>query len=295
MAEEIITDESLEDNQEVIDTDQIDTDEASQAASGDGMGDETPYTMDELLKLPYSMIDLKRVPPEHKPLVDKLARDYEGMQQDYTRKTMELAEEKRKIEDRTKEETYFTDNNKNTVFKEYLDNPIKITSEINTEISKLRRVPRQVNGEDNPQYDQAQQAIDYWNNLKDEFSLKRQLELEKRHDAKISSMNLSTLAGKDAQKLKDFAITTLGYTESDYKEFTSEKNPERAARFIKGIQKSFAIVSARKSADTKIIKDKPNKLTKPSGSAGAGGKGENLDNMTIDEFVKKRNEASMKR
>ena len=119
-------------------------------------------------------IDLERVDPAARPIVDKTIKEYKSLQADHTRKSQELAELKKAP---AHDEVCFEDAAKDTAFKAFLKDPIKTVSDINTEIAKY-----------DPTIPEDRNAIAYWQNVKDSFAYKSREVDKQNQQSEIDKM-----------------------------------------------------------------------------------------------------------
>jgi hypothetical protein len=227
---------------------------ASQEPTAEGVV-ETPsfYTADELKAITPTNIDLDRVAPEARPIVENAIRDYKALETDYTKKSQELAELKKAP---SEPELFFpNDQRKETVFKDYLKTPVKILSDINNEIAKLEAV---LPDDGIDEYRAARQNIAYWNGIKDEFSAKRIEVIEHKRDQEISEAKINAELGEEAHALFDYG-RSLGFSDKDIK-----SKPELRA----SVKHLYELANAGKTAHKKEVKPTPHKAATPSGQSG---------------------------
>ena len=239
-------------------TAEVPQDGTNQATIVDGTGDETTpqqstiYTAEELDALHPTAIDLERVDPVARPIVEKTIKEYKSLQGDYTRKSQELSELKKT------EEVFFEDTQKNTVFRDYLKDPLKVIRDINAEIANLESV---IPDDGAAQYRNARLTIAQWNGIKDEFSTKRLEVSEKSRQSEIAEAKLSAELGTDATSLLEYA-KGLGFSERDFK-----SKPELRA----ALKTTYKLANAANSAKSKEVKLLPHKAAAPSGGSGDSG------------------------
>jgi hypothetical protein len=226
--------------------------ETERLAAEEAAKQKTIYTAEELEALHPTAIDLDRVDPAARPIVEKTIKEYKSLQADHTRKSQELSELKKT------EEIFFEDPNKNSVFKDYIKNPLKVIADINGEIAKLEAVIPE-DGAD--QYRAARRTIAQWTAIKDEFQEKRAEISEKSRQAELDEAKLVAELGADAPALLEYA-KGLGFSEKDFK-----SKPELRA----ALKNTFKLSNAASSAQKKETKGSPHKAAGPSGGAGGSG------------------------
>ncbi len=249
--------------EQVAEAERIAAEAAAAAAS-----QKTIYTAEELAALTPTDIDLDRVDPAVRPFVENTIRDYKELQADHTRKSQELSELKKT------EEIYFDDPNKNSVFKDYVKNPLKVIADINNEIAKLEAVIPE-DGADN--YRAARKTIAQWNAVKDEFQAKRTEISEKNRQAELEEAKLAAELGKDAPALLEYG-KGLGFSEKDFR-----SKPELRA----ALKNAFKISNAATTAQKKEQKGSPHKAAGPSGGAAGGGGDQDVfdPNLSTEERI----------
>jgi hypothetical protein len=226
-------------------------------------GEKKPYTDEELKTFtPTSHIEMERVPDNFRPIIENMTRDYKNLAADHTRKAQELAELKKVQEP----ENYFDDSKKDGVFKDYLKSPLKVISDINSEIAKLEAV---IPDDGADEYRKARTQIAYWNGVKDEFSAKRIEVSEKHRQAEIEEAKITAELGPDRQALLEYAKEN-GISEKDFK----SKPALRAS-----VKKWYAADHASETANKKQVKQSPHKASSPAGQSSGG-----ADAGDIDEF-----------
>jgi hypothetical protein len=218
----------------------------------------TFYNAEELESLHPTAIDVERVDPAVRPIVERTIKEYKLLQGDYTKKTQELADLKKVPEP----ETYFEDSRKDGVFKDYLKNPIKVVGDINSELSRLESI---IPDDGVEQYRQARKEIAYWNGIKDEFSIRRTEVSERQRELLSADEILNKELGPDASAIIEHA-KSLGVTEKEFKS-------KPAIRAL--VKKDYAIANATRTTVNKEIKPKPQATATTSGEAGGGAGGGN--------------------
>lgn len=235
----------------------------------------TIYTAEELESLHPTAIDLEKVDPAARPIVEKTIKEYKLLQGDYTKKTQELAEFKKIPEP----ETYFEDSKKDDVFKDYLKNPIKVVGDINSEISRLESVIPE-DGVD--QYRQAEKEVAYWNGIKDEFSIKRSEVSERQRESLGVDAKVMQELGENASAIIEHA-KSLGFTEREFKS-------KPAIRSL--VKRDYEIANVSKTTAKHELKPKPQSTAKTSGEAGGGAGGANTEedesNLSVTERISRQ-------
>jgi hypothetical protein len=213
------------------------------------------YSAEELESLHPTAIDLERVDPAARPIVEKTIKEYKSLQGDYTKKTQELSDLKKAAV--PEEETYFGDQNKNGVFKDYLKNPLKVLGDINAEISRLETI---IPDDGSEEYRKARREIAQWQAIKDEFREKRSEVNYRSQKEEVAEAKLVAELGADAPALIEYA-KGLGFSERDFK-----SKPELRS----AIRKAYEIANADKTAQAKERKSAPHKAAPTSGGGGSG-------------------------
>jgi hypothetical protein len=239
----------------------------------------TLYTKEELDALHPTAIDLEKVDPAVRPVVEKTIKEYKSVIADHTRATQELAELKKQPE------VYFADDAaKDKVFKQYLENPTLILGDIYNRISVLDRVL--LNADSTPeQRETAQFEIRYWERIEKEFS-SMHLEATQRHgEMTMAETKLVKELGLDALKIEEYAVKSLGFTERDFR-----TNP--AVRT--SAKKLYEVASAGNTAKGKETKPIPQDTAHASGAMGGGtgsrsgvGGDEDESNLSVTERIKR--------
>jgi hypothetical protein len=226
------------------------------------------YTPEESSGLTPTDIDLARVDPSVKPIVENTIRDYKKLQADHTRKSQELAELKKVP---VPEEKFFDDYRKDTFFKDYLKNPLKGIAYINSQISQLEGVIPDDGAE---QYREARKTIAQWVSIKDEFQEKRNELSNLRRQEEVAEAKLIAELGKEAPDLLEHA-KELGYSERDFK-----SNP----KLREALKRTFQLSHAAEFAQGKEKKPIPHKAATPSGGASGSGETKEPTFKTDDEW-----------
>ena len=226
----------------------------------------TYYTPEELGDIHPTAIDLEKVQPEVRSIVEKTIKEYKNLQGDYTKKAQELAEVKR-IQDAIPEK-HFDDEAKDNVFKDYLKNPLKITNDINSEIAKLESI---LPDDGIDEYRQARRSIAYWQGIKDEFQLKKSEVSEKQRRIELEEAKLNVELGDEAQSIKEYA-KSIGFSEREFS--TNVALRDRVKRIYK-------IENAATLAAKKETKVNPHKAAAPSGNAESRGGSDIDDEMNL--------------
>ena len=214
------------------------------------------YSAEELEALHPTAIDLERVDPAARPIVEKTIKEYKSLQADYTRKSQEISELKKAA---PPEEKYFEDATKDSVFKDYLKTPVKVLGDINSEIARLETV---IPDDGIEEYRRARKTIAQWQAIKDEFREKRS-EVSRYE---IAEAKVNAELGENASALIEYA-KGLGFSERDFK-----SKPELRT----ALRKTYEVSNADKTAALKERKSVPHRAAPTSGSGG-GGAGEETD------------------
>lgn len=148
-------------------------------------------------------------------------------------------------------ETHFEDTVKDAAFKDYLKNPHKVISDINSKIADLEAVIPDDGAEE---YRKARRAIAGWNAIKDEFQGKRIEISERQRQTETAESKLQTELGDKAQVIVDYA-KTLGFSEKDLR-----AKPELRT----AVKKMYATAHP---GEGKEVKPTPHKATAPGGKS----------------------------
>jgi hypothetical protein len=237
------------------------------------------YSVEELENLHPTAIDLEKVDPAARPIVAKTIKEYKLLQADHTKKSTELS----KLKEVKLEETYFPDKNKNDVFRDYLQKPMKVIGDINAEISRWASVIPDDGAEE---YRAAQKTIAQWQAIKDEFR-ERESELSKqRQREEVAEAKLIAELGQDAPTLMEYAVG-LGYSERDFK-----AKPE----LREALKRTYKIDHAVNTAQKKEVKPVPQRSAESSGSWGGSSDHDRMfdDSISTEERISlfKKNRAA---
>ena len=250
--------------------------EAEEAARQAAEAQKQIYTPEELAGLTPTDIDIERVDPSVRPIVENTIRDYKELQADHTRKSQELAELKKTP---APEERFFDDETKNFWFKEYLKSPIKVLAQVNGLISQWESV---VPDDGVEEYRKARKNIADLNAVKDEYREKRDEVQSRTRQDELADAKLINELGAEAPALMDYA-KSLGYSDRDFK-----TRPE----LREALKRTYKIDHAALSALKKEVKSAPHKAAAPGG---AGGGDKPLDEFNPNLSTAERIEASRKR
>ena len=224
-----------------------------------------PYTSDELKSIPIERLDPERVPEQAKPYYEAGLREKKGLQEEFTRKSQELANLRGGTQPRTIEEAFDRDPSgvlgrigdeidQREIRLANLDPMIDIeeSKAIRTEIARLRSLDRNLN----------QRGV----------ASNRQVEWGNRVIADTMSEVRTIIKDYDSKReaLEKFAVDDLGYTEQEIGVMTDPRivGKVMAIKNFKAVNRLFEASEAVKSANKKLLKPKPNQLEKdtvPSG------------------------------
>ena len=224
-----------------------------------------PYTSDELKSIPIERLDPERVPEQAKPYYEAGLREKKGLQEEFTRKSQELANLRGGTQPRTIEEAFDRDPSgvlgrigdeidQREIRLANLDPMIDIeeSKAIRTEIARLRSLDRNLN----------QRGV----------ASNRQVEWGNRVIADTMSEVRTIIKDYDSNReaIEKFAIDDLGYTEQEIGVMTDPRivGKVMAIKNFKAVNRLFEASEAVKSANKKLLKPKPNQLEKdtvPSG------------------------------
>ena len=224
------------------------------------------YTNEEIESIlaEDGVFDRKRLTPEQMVI-------YKTFERGTTKKFQDAAKLRREAEEilaRAKQSSpdpYYDDPEKNRLFGDYIKDPVRFNSIVNSEIARLEGVePITDDGMVNPQFKQARQTISQWMQIKDEFSFKREGINESRRERDRVQMQLGT----NAEQLLAYA-KAAGFSENEF-----IARPE----IRELVKRDYERGSAVKSADGKKVVKLPPKL------ANQGGGGNNFQPSKDDEF-----------
>lgn len=277
MAEEKVLGQAAEagtDNTKKVSGQAIEQVGTGETAKGTEVIEKQPYTPEELEALHPMEIDLERVEPASRPIVEKTVTEYKALQGTYTKASQELAELKR-TEKPSEPVRYFTEPKKDEVFKQYLKEPLKVITEINAEIVRLSGIKDDVT---NPDYETAAQNIAYWSGVKDEFFFKKDEISNLIREMEILDAKINVELGENTEKIREYA-RNLGLSNVDF------RKPQLRASIIE----MYKLANAGKSADGKEIKPKAPKLAGAAGAAGGGTGQKPITEVTdMNEYASRR-------
>ena len=185
------------------------------------------------------------------------AATHKTLERGFTPKFQEAARLKREAEELIAKakppEPYFPDPQKNQIFSDYLKEPQRITTTINSAIAQLRKTPPITeDGLANPAYSQAMDAIDQWESVKTDFQFKR----EQINSERVAEQRISSEFGESAKTIEAFAVS-IGVDLNNF------RNDPQVRQRIKSI---FDVAGASDSADGKKVKPSaPPRLAVQSG------------------------------
>lgn len=209
------------------------------------------YTPEELAALTPTDIDLDRVDPAYRPIVENTIRDYKALQADHTRKAQELAELKKAP---PKPEVYFPDQNENMAFQVYLENPTEYLTALSVDIAKYDSV---IPEDGTEEYRAARKWVAYLNGVKDRFLAKRIEISETKRNQELTDAKIKSELGEEAQAIIDYG-KLKGFTEKELK---------TRPVLLDMVKKEYAAVNGARTAIKKEVKPTPQKAATPSGGA----------------------------
>lgn len=217
---------------------------------------ETPtyYTPEEIKGLTPTDIDIEKVDPVYRPVVENTIRDYKALQADHTRKSQELAELK-KVPDQP--EVYFDDQNEDTAFKVYLTKPGEYLTALSMDIAKYDSV---IPDDGIDEYRTARRWVAYLNGVKDRFLAKRIEISETRRNNELTDAKIQGELGEQAQAIIDYG-RVKGFTEKELK--------TRPA-LLDMVKKEYLTSHATQTAIRKEVKPTPQKAATPAGGVTEG-------------------------
>lgn len=225
------------------------------------------YTQEEIEKLTPTDIELDRVDPKYRPIVENTIRDYKALQADHTRKAQELAELKRTP---PQPETYFQDPSENAAFSVYLENPVDYLSALSLDIAKYDSI---VPDDGIDEYRTARKWVAYLNGVKDRFLAKRIDITDSRRNEETTNAKLREELGVEAQNIIDYG-KTKGFTEKELK-----SRPV----LLEMVKKEYSVANASRTAIKKEVKPPPQKASTPSGEGLADDSGGKVDTSKMSD------------
>lgn len=229
------------------------------------------YTPEELQGLTPTDIDIEKVDPAIRPIVENTIRDYKALQSDYTRKAQELAELKKAP---ATPEVYFQDPTENAAFQVYLAQPADYLSALSLDIAKYDSVVPDDGIED---YRNARKWVAYLNGVKDRFLAKRIEITEARKNQELTDNKIKDQLGEQAQEILDYG-KSLGFTDKELK---------TRPVLLDMVKKSYAVSNATKTVQKKEVKPTPQKASTPAGGATEAPKqGVDTSKMSDDEWFR---------
>lgn len=217
---------------------------------------ETPsyYTPDELKGITPTDIDIDKVDPAVRPIVENTIRDYKALQADHTKKSQELAELKKVPE---QPEAYFEDQNEDTAFKVYLNKPAEYLTALSMDIAKYDSV---IPDDGIDEYRTARRWVAYLNGVKDRFLAKRIEISEAKRNNELTDAKLQAELGEQTQAIIDYG-RVKGFTEKELK--------TRPA-LLDMVKKEYLTSHATQTATRKEVKPTPQKAATPAGGVTEG-------------------------
>lgn len=267
----------MELEQQAVETEEVSQPEeqATEAAELPVEEAQTPsyYTPEEIKGLTPTDIDIEKVDPSYRPIVENTIRDYKELQADHTRKAQELAELKKTP---AQPEVYFQDPAENVAFQTYLEHPVDYLTALSVDIAKYDSI---VPDDGIDEYRAARKWVAYLNGVKDRFLAKRIEITETRKNQEILEAKLKGELGDQAQAILDYG-KAKGFTEKELK--------TRPA-LLEMVKKEYTTANATRTAQKKEVKPMPQKAATPAGG-GAEMESPPLDTskMTDDEWFAHR-------
>lgn len=225
------------------------------------------YTPEELSGLTPTGIDIDRVDPAVRPIVENTIRDYKELQADHTKKAQELAELKKAPPE---PEVYFSDPNENTAFQKYLERPADYLTALSMDIAKHDSV---VPDDGIEEYREARRWVAYLNGVKDRFLAKRIEITENMRKQELLDAKLQGELGEQARDIINYG-KEKGFTEKELK-----SRPV----LLDMIKKEYLTVNAPKTALKKEVKPTPQKAATPAGEGPSGGSGTAPDTSKMSD------------
>ena len=240
------------------------TEDTATGTEGDGTPEKQFYTLDEMKSLDPEQLDTSRIPPEAMPI-------YKSLQGNYTRKYMEIAEERKRLteEKRLAESKPAEPSKPKDIYGIFDANPQQIMTELSALISQEKAS------------DPFSDKVIRLEMLKDDLlfratQITQNKITEKEKEEEDNALNNKVYASlkKDIQGFDDKIAgiieyaKELGYTQEQFGSqlFAPRVGVENAVKFMKVINKMYDMANAGKTAEGKI-----NLNTVKPNSAGAGG------------------------
>ena len=240
------------------------TEDAAAGTEGDGTPEKQFYTLDEMKSLDPEQLDTSRIPLEVMPI-------YKSLQGNYTRKYMEIAEERKRLteEKRLAESKPAEPSKPKDIYGIFDANPQQIMTELSALISQEKAS------------DPFSDKVIRLEMLKDDLLFRatqttQNKITEKEKEEEDNALNNKVYASlkKDIQGFDDKIAgiieyaKELGYTQEQFGSqlFAPRVGVENAVKFMKVINKMYDMANAGKTAEGKI-----NLNTVKPNSAGAGG------------------------
>lgn len=211
----------------------------------------TYYTPEELQGLTPTDIDVEKVDPSYRPIVENTIRDYKELQADHTRKAQELAELKKPQKE---PEVFFKDPAENVAFQTYLEQPVEYLTALSMDIAKYDSI---VPDDGIDEYRAARKWVAYLNGVKDRFLAKRIEITETRRNQELTDAKIQGELGEQAQAIIDFG-RMKGFTEKELK---------TRPVLLEMVKKEYLTTNAPRLATKKEVKQTPQRASTPSGGA----------------------------
>lgn len=222
------------------------------------------YTADELAKLDPDVdtFDSKKLPPA-------MRKAYENLIQ---KKSTRLSEEQRKLEETRKQIEDKAAPKQRTIYDDYLDNPLGVSSYIDSEIAQARAAG---------DYDRVEQLRDL--KLNTIAYGQNHFASQAAHDvsnARMLSELKSSIQDYDNKMpmVKNTAMTDFGLTDEDMNTILHPDNGALSIKMAKILERMHDIKAATKTMKAKVKAKTPNEVTKP----GTGNRGASSANATLD-------------
>ena len=240
----------------------------------------TYYTPDELKGLTPTDIDVDKVDPSYRPIVENTIRDYKALQADHTKKAQELAELKKTP---SEPEKFFSDPNENTAFQTYLANRVEYLTALSMDIAKYDSV---VPDDGIDEYRTARRWVAYLNGVKDRFLAKSIEITETKRNQELTDAKIQGELGEQAQAIIDYG-KSKGFTEKELK--------TRPA-LLEMVKKEYTTANAAKTATKKEVKPTPQKAATPAGEGvPAGSTTVDTSKMTDEQWYAYRQKQEKER
>jgi hypothetical protein len=246
--------ESQEDNLEEIEEGEgIGAEGPTETEAGEG--EESFYSPDELEALHPKDIDLERVTPEARPIVEKTIKEYKSLMADHTRRAQENAELKRSLEKPKKENR--------TIDDYFEDDPQGTIANIDQYITAKKREARTYRAQGD--IDAAQVAmdeVDEWSDTRVRLLTNRVFKQDEIIRKEREKYRLPEY-DKRKEEAEDYLLNTVGMDQVHAGKLLED------VTMVKHFSSLKAQQNAKVTAKSKVVKTSPTELGRPGSSAPA--------------------------